>query len=82
MPSSAFDHGKTAEEIVRSYSTLTLADVDAAIAYYLRHRPEVDAYLERRARSAEAARAAARERAAADGRRERLLARRTRQDRS
>jgi len=44
------DHrsGMSPEEIVRQLDTLSLADVYAAIAYYHRHRDEVDEYLTRR----------------------------------
>ena len=41
----AFQQGETAEGIVDSYPTLKLADVYAVLAYYLTHRPEVDAYV-------------------------------------
>jgi uncharacterized protein (DUF433 family) len=41
----AFQTGASAEEIVRAYETLDLADTYAAIAYYLRHRTEVEQYL-------------------------------------
>ena len=41
--------GQTPEEIVRDYPTLSLPDVYAAIAYYLRHRESVDEYLRERA---------------------------------
>lgn len=41
----AFNNGADPESIVHGYPTLTLADVYAAIAYYLRHRKEVDEYL-------------------------------------
>lgn len=43
-----YENGMTPEDLVRAYDTLALADVHAAIAYYLRHRDEVRAYLERR----------------------------------
>ena len=49
----AFDDGATPETIVQMYSTLKLADVYAAIAYYLRHRQEIRDYLEERERRAE-----------------------------
>jgi uncharacterized protein (DUF433 family) len=45
----AFKRGATAEEIAQDYSAVSLADVYAVIAYYLRHRSEVDEYLEKRA---------------------------------
>jgi len=47
-----FNNGAYPEAIVHGYSTLKLADVYDVIAYYLRHREEVDAYL--RARREEA----------------------------
>ncbi|HEX8199511.1 MAG TPA: DUF433 domain-containing protein [Isosphaeraceae bacterium] len=50
------DNGVTPEAMVRAYDTLVLADVHAAIAYYLRHGDEVRAYLKRRAEEAEALR--------------------------
>ena len=43
-----YENGMTPEEIVRAYDTLALADIHAVIAYYLRHREEVRAYLKRR----------------------------------
>ena len=43
-----FEQGKDPEGIVRSYPTLHLADVYAVIAYYLRHRGEVNEYLRKR----------------------------------
>jgi hypothetical protein len=47
----------TPEDMVRVYDTLVLADVYAVIAYYLRHRDAVRAYLTRRREEAEAMRA-------------------------
>ena len=52
-----YENGTTPEDMVRSYDTLGLADVYAVIAYYLRHRDEVRAYLKRREEEAEALRA-------------------------
>ncbi|HUG71749.1 MAG TPA: DUF433 domain-containing protein [Pirellulaceae bacterium] len=49
----AFDDGATPETIVQMYPTLKLADVYAAIAYYLRHRQEIQEYLDARGRRAE-----------------------------
>src|SRR5436190_9442743 len=43
-----YENGMTPEDLVRAYDTLDLADVHAVIAYYLRHREEVRAYLKRR----------------------------------
>lgn len=42
---AAFNQGASPEEIALSYPSLELADVYAVIAYYLRHRPTVDAHL-------------------------------------
>ena len=49
----AFQDGATPETIVQRYSTLTLYDVYAVIAYYLRHRVEIEEYLVQRERKAE-----------------------------
>jgi uncharacterized protein (DUF433 family) len=76
---AAFHDGATAEEIVQQYPTLDLGDVYAALAYYLRHRPEVDAYLEERGRQREAVRAENEARFDPRGIRARLLARRAAQ---
>jgi uncharacterized protein (DUF433 family) len=51
-----FDHGASPEEIAEEYDSLALADVYAVIAYYLRNRDEVNAYLEHRAEESEEAR--------------------------
>jgi uncharacterized protein (DUF433 family) len=50
------EEGVTPEEIAMRYSTLELADVYAAIAYYLRHREQVDEYLAGQRRAAQEAR--------------------------
>src|SRR5438477_4235755 len=49
-----YENGMAPEDIVRAYDTLRLADVYAVIAYYLRHRDEVCAYLKRRKEEARA----------------------------
>lgn len=43
---AAFHLGDSPEQIVDSYDVLSLADVYAVIAYYLKHRPSVDTYLQ------------------------------------
>jgi uncharacterized protein (DUF433 family) len=53
----AFEDGATPETIAQQYPTTTLADIYSVIAYYLRHRNEVDAYLAKRERQAETVRA-------------------------
>ena len=49
----AFQDGATPEAIAHRYPTATLADIYAVIAYYLRHREEIEAYLNAREQRAE-----------------------------
>ena len=72
---AAFADGATAEEIVQQYPSVALADVYAVLGYYLRHRPEVEAYLQRRTQQALAVRQQNEQRTDPLGVRERLLAR-------
>ena len=44
----AFNRGEDAAEIQRSFDTLSLAEVYAAISYYLHNKAKVDAYLAKR----------------------------------
>ena len=73
---TAYRHGDSAEEIADNFSTLDLADVHAVIAYYLRHRPEVEAYLDHRRHQGKALRRQMQALFPAQRLRERLLARR------
>lgn len=41
----AFRRGDSPEQIADSFDALSLADVYAVIAYYLKHRDEVDGYI-------------------------------------
>src|SRR4051812_31206533 len=50
----AFQEGTTPEAITQRYDTLALPDVYSVIAYYLRHHDEIEAYLARREREAQA----------------------------
>ncbi len=50
----AFQDGATPETIVQRYPTLKLPDVYSVVAYYLRHRSDVEEYLSRREKLAEA----------------------------
>ena len=43
---AAYQQGHSAETIQQQYPALSLADVYGAITYYLRHRDDVDYYLE------------------------------------
>ena len=49
--------GDSPEQIAEGFDTVPLADVYAVINYYLRHREEVEAYLERRKLEADEIRA-------------------------
>jgi uncharacterized protein (DUF433 family) len=76
---AAFSDGATSEEIVQQYPSLHLADVYAVLGYYLRRRPEIDAYLRRRQEQAEEVRRQNEARFDPQGVRDRLLARRDEQ---
>lgn len=71
----AFRRGASAEEIAQDYPALSLPDVYAVIAYYLRHRSEVDEYLGKRAREHDELRREIEGRPGHQEFRERLLAR-------
>ncbi|MEX0717733.1 MAG: hypothetical protein WD066_14160 [Planctomycetaceae bacterium] len=47
-----FHNGAEPESIAHGYPTLDLAEVYGVIAYYLRHREEIDEYLDTRRREA------------------------------
>ncbi len=72
----AFQDGATAEEIAHQYPSLDLADVYAALGYYLRQRSEVEVYLRQRRRQAAEVRKQNEARFDPHGVRNRLLARR------
>jgi uncharacterized protein (DUF433 family) len=74
----AFQDGATPEEIVLEYPSLALADVYAAVGYYLRHRGRADDYLDEQRRRGAEVRALNEARCDAAGIRERLEARRAR----
>jgi uncharacterized protein (DUF433 family) len=73
---AAFEEGATAEEIVQQYPALKLPDVYLVIGYYLRHRAEVEAYLQQRQELADRIYEENKKRLDPDGLRDRLLARR------
>jgi uncharacterized protein (DUF433 family) len=52
-----FENGATPEAIVQQFPTTNLVDVYAVIAYYLRHRDDVAAYMQEREVAAAAVRA-------------------------
>jgi len=73
---AAFREGMTAEGIAEQYPSLRLADVYAAIAYFLNHAEQVDAYLRARQQLAADVRRDNEARFDPAGVRDRLLARR------
>lgn len=70
------EQGATSEEIRERFPSLSLADVYATIAYYLRHRDEVDEYLAQIDAEAEKVRRTIEARPSTQALREKLLARR------
>ncbi len=74
----AFARGATAEEIAQQYPSLSLPDVYAIISYYLQNRDEVEKYLEKRRKDAQAVKRDNQKRFDQHGIRERLLARKNR----
>ena len=73
----AFQQGATAEKIAQQYPTATFSDIYAAIAYYLRHRDEVEAYLAEGKQPSDALRQKHEANCDRQGIRDRLLARRS-----
>jgi hypothetical protein len=72
---TAFKLGATAEEIAQKFPVLSLADIYAVIAYYLRERDAVEAYLAERVAARRAVQRENEARHDPVGIRERLLAR-------
>ena len=75
---AAFLEGATAEEIAHQYPSVDLADVYAAISYYLKHKEEVESYLKKREEQGQRVREEYERRFPPDGIRARLMARRNR----
>lgn len=73
---NAFLEGASPEEIVYQYPSLELGDVYAVVGYYLRHRYDVEDYLDRRRMRAQAVHDANERLFPSEGVRTRLLARR------
>ena len=71
----AFIRGATAEEIAQQYPSLALSDIYATISYYLQYREDVERYLEKRHKHAQAVKRENQKRFDQSGIRERLLAR-------
>lgn len=79
---AAYRQDETPETIADQYPALSLADVYAAITFYLRHREDVDAYLAEQQHLAEEVRKKHESRFSQDGLCEELLARRDASHRS
>ena len=77
---NVFKQGTTAEEIAQRYPVLMLADVYATIAFYLNHQQMVETYLAERQDAAREARKLNEARLDANGIRDRLLARKHKQE--
>jgi uncharacterized protein (DUF433 family) len=73
---TAYKQGESPEVIADQYPTLSLADIFAAITYYLRHREEVEEYLAERQQRGEEIRRKHEARFSQSGLKEELLARR------
>jgi uncharacterized protein (DUF433 family) len=74
----AFQYGATAEQIQASFPSLALREIYGAIAYYLEHQEQVDAYLQAQTQAAEETRRAIESRQNSTVLRERIRARRIR----
>ena len=70
----AFQRGATAEEIAQRFPSVPLSDVYATIAYYLKHREDVERYLQQAEEEEERALREVRSRFPLTDLRERLLA--------
>ena len=73
---AAYERGARAEDIARQFDVLHAGDVHAVLAYYFRHRQEVDEYLRQRRATAEIVRAEIERRSPSDELRERVRRRR------
>ena len=72
---AAFKRGASPEAIHQSYDTVALADVYLVLAYYLRHKAEVETYIRRQERDGDQIQARIEAGDRPDGLRARLLAR-------
>jgi uncharacterized protein (DUF433 family) len=73
---ASFLDGATPEQMIQDFDTLKLADVYAVVAYYLKNRAAVDAYLEGQRKKGEEVRREMEAIFDQAGMKERLLARR------
>ena len=72
---ASYNSGSTSEEIAVQYSTLDLANIYEAIAYYLNHKQEIEEYLQQRQNEAGELRAQIEQKHNMTGLRKRLQAR-------
>lgn len=73
---AAFKRGESPEAIHESFDTVALVDVYAVLAYYLRHRGDIEVYLRERERQGHEVQARIEAEYPSGGLRARLLARR------
>ena len=73
---TAFQMGRTPDQIFDSYPAITLSDIYAVISYYLQHKEDVDPYLARRKMEQDESERRIRARFPSDGIMDKLLARR------
>lgn len=71
----AYFEGSSPEEIALRYDSLSLADIHATLAYYLRRKTELDEYLNARQQQSQQVRKQVEERQGLQRIRERLVAR-------
>jgi uncharacterized protein (DUF433 family) len=76
----AFRAGETVDQIAEQYPAVTLADIYAAVSYYLRHRESVESYLVDRQRKAEGVRRTLEAEHPPEGRRQMLESRTPRKE--
>ena len=72
---AAFERGATPEGIVQSFPALELGEVYAVLGYYLRHRADVNAHVEKERAEAERTRREIEAESPQEGIRDRLLKR-------
>src|SRR5579862_9544725 len=68
-----YNQGENAEQLARGFPTISPADIHATIAFYLKHKQQVDAYLSERAAAASMQKAQIEKQFPPDGIRDRLL---------
>ena len=68
-----YNQGENAEQLAKGFPTIALADIHATIAYYLKHRAQIDAYLAERTAAAAGMKSKVEKQFPPEGIRDRLL---------